>query len=285
MGQVRIQARLPYHLLVPEGEYEAASGGQILFLASRADPAREGAPGVLSTVAHGFFDCEEGIGDEQAEKVAQKQAHRLFGGINHLLRWYRLLARRPEAREVSKAQLSPFIFTRADTRGPWVVPSVEYEQERPPEGPRISIADMGQLLRSRLRCGTDPDLGKLTLLDAEHAETTGRFREAVLLSWSVIDFSFSRKFDSLVDERLSAEWSDARTFLKGIDFGLRYKMTAGLRLLCGRSLFGETDLWSDLSASYRKRNDIIHKNHGADAGDARKAIDVARRVVAFLEGL
>lgn len=94
-----------------------------------------------------------------------------------------------------------------------------------------SRASFGDTVREGLGDGTDPDVATLNLLDAEYALHVGRFREAVLLCWGAIDSTFVRKFKRLVDDRLTDEWGDGREFLKGIDFGLRHKMTTGLRLL------------------------------------------------------
>ncbi len=114
----------------------------------------------------------------------------------------------------------------------------------------------------------------------------GRFREAVLLCWVAIDATFVRKFERLVDDRLPGEWADGREFLKGIDFGLRHKMTTGLRLLTGRSLYAEPDgFWQDLSTSYGLRNRIIHDGQIAHEDDAKLAIKVARKIVRIVASL
>ena len=108
----------------------------------------------------------------------------------------------------------------------------------------------------------------------------GRFREAVLFCWSTIDSVFNRKYKQLVDARLGKEWGEARDFFKGPDFGLRKKMSAGMRFVANRSLFNEPgDLWGSMSNSYKRRNSIIHDGENASEDDAVKAIEVARRVV------
>jgi hypothetical protein len=141
-------------------------------------------------------------------------------------------------------------------------------------------------VRQGLSGKTDPDVATLNLLDAEYALSVGRFREAVLLCWGAIDSTFVRKFKRLVDDRLSDEWPDGRDFLKGIDFGLRHKMTTGLRLLAGRSLYTEPDgFWQDLSASYGLRNKIIHDGQIAHEDDAKLGIRVARKVVEIVASL
>jgi hypothetical protein len=114
----------------------------------------------------------------------------------------------------------------------------------------------------------------------------GRFREAVLFCWSTIDSTFSRKYDDLVDAKLAGEWAEARDFFKGVDFGLKKKMSAALYLVSGRSLFRESgDFWQQLSTSYNKRNGIIHRGESASEDDARRALDVARRVVEIMSAL
>ena len=107
-----------------------------------------------------------------------------------------------------------------------------------------------------------------------------------MLSWGAIDSTFVRKFERLVDQRLGDEWAEGRDFLKGFDFGLRHKMTTGLRLLLGRSLYSEPDgFWHDLSASYRMRNRIIHEGQVAHEDDAQLAIKVGQRLVQIVDSL
>jgi hypothetical protein len=85
---------------------------------------------------------------------------------------------------------------------------------------------------------------------------------------------------AIFDEHLGDDWSEGRDFLKGVDFGLRHKMTTGLRLLTGRSLYKEPGgFWQDLSASYNLRNKIIHEGQVANEDEAKLAIKVARQIV------
>jgi hypothetical protein len=74
-----------------------------------------------------------------------------------------------------------------------------------------------------------------------------------------------------IDSKLTGEWAEARSFFKGLDLGLKNKMSAALYLLTGRSLFRESgDLWRS-SPCYSKRNGIIHRGGGAKRNDARHA--------------
>jgi hypothetical protein len=114
----------------------------------------------------------------------------------------------------------------------------------------------------------------------------GRFREAVLFCWSTIDSVFNRKYDVLVNAGLAGEWADARKEFTSHDFGLRIKMSAGMHLFANRSLFREPGgLWDEMSASYTKRNDIIHRGFNASEDEAQQSLRVARRIVEIMNGI
>jgi hypothetical protein len=174
-----------------------------------------------------------------------------------------------------------------ETGAPWGGDApLEYEAASLPPATKGSRAAFGESVRQGLTGGSDPDVAALNLLDAEYALSVGRFREAVLLCWGAIDSTFVRKFKALVDDRLGSEWAEGREFLKGIDFGLRHKMTTGLRLVAGRSLYAEpSGFWERLSESYKLRNRIIHEGQIAHEDDAKLAIEVARSVVKIVKSL
>ena len=156
------------------------------------------------------------------------------------------------------------------------------------ESIRLTLTDeqLTDQIRTGLTSGRDPDVEILFLLDAERALQQGRFREAVLLSWSTIDSVFSRKYDSLVDAAFVDEWSEAKTFFKGLDLGLKTKMSAGMRFVANRSLFSEPDdFWARMSRSYAKRNHIIHRGDNATEEEARQAIAVARSIVGIMNSI
>ncbi|MEI8375647.1 MAG: hypothetical protein WCJ35_22730 [Planctomycetota bacterium] len=280
MTAIRVTITLPHHLAVPDGEYVASPTGESIHLEVRVDLSPEGQPALIRTSVSSCFDAADGVLGEAAAKIASQQARSLLRHTNRLLRWYRQLASRPAVLEVTRAQLSPFRFMIDGTGTPWSIPVLEYERNQLPMPAFASVGELGSAVRGMFATGNEPDVADLTLLDGEHAMNVGRFREAVLLCWSVIDSSFVRKFSSLVDGSLAGEWVGTRDFLKGFDFGLRHKMTSGLRMVAGRSLFDEPEgFWGTLSASYDKRNAIIHKGQSADEDDARHALDVARRIV------
>lgn len=215
------------------------------------------------------------------ERQRQAEADRLLRRVNRLLRWYRVSSAQSTIIELTRAQASPFRFFVEETGAAWGgAAPLEYEAASLPLLHDVNRAAFGDAVHDGLQAGTDPDVAALNILDAEYALSIGRFREAVLLCWGAIDSTFVRRFKTLVDERLAEEWPEARDFLKSIDFGLRHKMTTGLRLLVGRSLFMEPDgFWQELSTSYALRNRIIHEGQIAHEDDARQAIRVARKIV------
>jgi hypothetical protein len=236
------------------------------------------------TQASGIFDASD---TEPQQRQRGFQADRLLRRVNHLLRWYRVTTAHATIVELTRSQASPFHFTVEGTGATWGGDApLEYESQPPPLPAAGSRAAFGKVVRQGLSGKTDPDVAALNLLDAEYALSVGRFREAVLLCWGAIDSTFVRKFKTLVDERLGNEWSEGPDFLKGIDFGLRHKMTTGLRLLTGRSLHAEPDgFWQDLSLSYGQRNKIIHEGQVAHEDDAKLAIRVAQKVVEVVASL
>jgi hypothetical protein len=291
MTIVRVAIVLPYHLSLPRGEYRGDAGdsiklARVLQLGGEQD---DGPRTQISAV----FGADDNADRDSASSQAAREASRLLRQTNRLLRWYRQLTSIPSILEVTRAQVSPFRFFVIDdglSRGlppkSWVLPVLEFEAEEPTPQQFSNSDQLAASLRQRLSSSAEPDVAQLNLLDARHAKSVGRFRESVLLSWSVIDSSFVSKFEALVEERLSEEWGETRKFLKGQDFGLRHKMTSGLRLIAGRSLFNEpNDFWKKLSESYDKRNRIIHAGAAADEDDAQNAIDVATQVVRIVSTL
>lgn len=280
MPAVRISIHLPYLLLLPPGAYPTPGVGGLVRLAERsavsADGSQEG-----RTEASATFEAPDSDDPEVQERQRRGEADRLLRRVNHLLRWYRVATGQATIVELTRARASPFRFTVEETGSAWGgAAPLEYEATSLPLPETGSRNALGDAVRQGLRGGSDPEVATLNLLDAEYALSVGRFREAVLLCWGAIDSTFVRKFKNLVDERLGEEWAEAREFLKGLDFGLRQKMTTGLRLLAGRSLYAEPDgFWQDLSASYALRNRIIHEGQIAHEDDAKLAIKVAQKIV------
>jgi len=292
MAAVRVTVDLPYDLNLPRGEYPAGEKERVtLAKVVVLSPTHEPRP--IRTRISCIFDAPDEIDRDSAMRLAARKADKVIRHANRLLRWYRQLSSLPGILEVTRAQVSPIKFTVVNSERSqiapvqsWVLPVLEFEAEQPVSAQFATIDDLAAALRENLETANEPDVAHLNLLDAQHAKSVGRFREAVLLSWSVIDSSFVGKFEALVDEKLAKEWGEARDFLKGHDFGLRHRMTSGLRLIAGRSFFDEPNgFWNQLSTSYGKRNAIIHGGFGADEDDAEQAITVARKVLDIIDTL
>lgn len=280
MPLVRVSLTLPYALGLPAGDYatSTAMGGEPLSVGLPL--LDETAP---RTVLFTTFEHPDGLDPDRIERERVSDADRLLRRVNRMLRWYRAVRRRADLTERTRAQASPFHFELAGPGNPtgWTEP-LRYEESGPT--PRtLTVDDLTHQVRVGLASGGDPPVDVLFLLDAARAVEQGRFREAVLFSWSTIDSVFNRGYDALVRRKLGDEWSNAREFFKGFDFGLRNKMSVGMRFIAGRSFFTEPDdLWNQLSASYDKRNKIIHEGANAVEDDARTAVSVARAVVRIM---
>lgn len=274
--KITVSARLPYRLRVI-GRFQSGPAGPTL-LVERISATSPGGTSAASMRASIDIDAAAGLGSEEQLRVQLAQADRLLLLINRLLRWYRATTAAASVYEVTRAQVSPFQFRDASGEA-WGDDLVFEPSLAKQPGVAIQVVER-QRLTDGYATGGEPEVADLAIVDATAALNGGRFREAVLLCWSAIDATFTRRFEQLVDERLPGEWGEARKFLKGLDFGLRHKMTTGMRLLTGTSFFDLPDnFWDRLSESYRARNRIIHEGATASEDEAWRSIYVARDLV------
>jgi hypothetical protein len=282
MPRIRIQFLLPYALDLSDGDYHADHSGYVLILT--LPPV---ANGMAKTLVASDLSLMHPVESDDRDQEMVEQADRLLTRVNRLLRWYRAVSRDPEVKELTRAQASPFEFVTLDADGlptpeAHTLSFQEYEILKVP----VEADEVIRRVRAGLISGFDPRVEELFLLDAHLAMLQGRFREAVLFSWSTIDTVFNRTYDAMIDNKLAGEWKEAVKSRKEFDLGLRTKMTAVLKLLCGKSLRDEpNDYWTNLSNSYKKRNGIIHAGETADEDDARIAIQVASRTVLVMRNL
>lgn len=283
MPDVRVAVNLPYLLLLRSGDYSMLNTGEKLRLREIRIPSTTDGPGELRTEASTVFVPPSRLVDDEAKQNRIKEADRLLRRVNHLLRWYRAASRQAQITELSRAQASPFRFTVEGTPKDWCEP-LEYEAA--PVPPPANLTDVLSTVLDGLSSNSDPPVATLSLLDAEYAIKTGRFRETVLFCWSAIDSTFGRKYETLVDNALAGEWSEARTFFRGhADIPMRHRMSAVMHLVANRSLYREPGLWIELSTSYDHRNNIIHRGDNATENHAELALRVARKVVSIMDSL
>ena len=282
MPQIQVSIRLPHLLRLRANDYVTGPGGD--FLQVRQSPLLEGT--VARTIVLAIFDHPDVPDPNERQHLRTRDAEQLLRRTNRLLRWYRAVSRRTEVIELTRAQASPFQFqivgaaADAGCGGPLI-----YEADSLPPRP-TNIEEWTEAIRNGLSSGDEPRVADLFLIDADQALQDGRFREAVLFSWSTIDAVFNAKYDLLVNAALAGEWGPAREFFTGVDFGLRNKMSTVLHLVANRSLFREPDdLWAAVSASYGKRNAIIHRGENASEDEARAALQVAHRIIVVMDSL
>jgi hypothetical protein len=279
MPELQVGVVLPYYLRLAEGEYQIAQVGEAVQVV--APLLLEGTP--PRTPVRARFIAEESADPEEIQRRRARCGEQLLRRVNHLLRWYRSVSRRADITELTRAQVSPFLFEAvgAPPAAEWTAP-LKYEAAGP-QPAELTLEQTTQAVRDGLASGNDPDVADLFLLDAERALHQGRFRETVLFCWSTIDSVFNRRYEALADVALAGEWGEARDFFTGLDLKLRTKMSAGMHLFANRSLFREPgDLWQRLSASYNKRNAIIHRGENATEDEATQAIGVAHQIVQIM---
>jgi hypothetical protein len=275
--QLRVGVVLPYFLRLSEGDYPTSRGTEVVHVAAPLFQDESTPP---RTPMSADFTVKDSSDPTEIREAKERCVNRVAEGINRLLRWYRAASRRANVLELTRSQLSPFVFEVIGGTAPpeWTLPD-PVEPPHPQPSP-LTTEQLSDAVRTGLATGNEPEVAVLFLLDAQRAMHQGRFREAVLFCWSTIDSVFNRKYDQLAQTALAGEWGDARDFFTGIDFGLRTKMSAGMHLFANRSLFREPDgLWERLSASYRKRNSIIHRGDNATEEDAEQAIAVAEGII------
>jgi hypothetical protein len=279
MPELQVSVVLPYYLRLADGDYQTAQVGEVVQVV--APPLLEGT--LPRTSVRARFIPEDSADPDEIQKRRVRCGDQLLRRINRLLRWYRSVSRQADIIELTRAQVSPFQFTAvgAVPSAEWIAP-LEYEAAGP-QPAALTLEQTSQAVRDGLVSGNDPDVADLFLLDAERALHQGRFRETVLFSWSTIDSVFNRRYNTLVNAALAEEWSEALDFFKGFDFKLRNKMSAGMHLFAKRSLFREPgELWQRLSASYNKRNAIIHRGENATEDEAAQAVAVAQQIVQIM---
>jgi hypothetical protein len=246
MPRVQASVLLPYRLKLEGGLYPTNVPGQELEIhedgprsgrASSIVPILVGSvsgsllpsfrrPRTVLSLTEDLRDTENP--DEQSEWNG-RLAERLLLQANRLLRSYRAITRNATITELSRAEASPFRFEVVPGAGTPIAWRSEliYRASRP-RAPSLPTHKITRRLRDLIASGKEPEVADLFLLDAELAIHEGRFREAVLFCWSTIDATFNRKYDQLVDAKLSGEWAEARSFFTGVDFGLKNKMSAAL---------------------------------------------------------
>jgi hypothetical protein len=143
---------------------------------------------------------------EEPRRLKMKQADRLLDLTNGLLRCYRAITQNATITELSRAMVSPFRFRVVSEGSNLLAWESDLTYEANPRKIRaLRTPTVTKRVRNMLASGNEPEVADLFLLDAELAIHEGRFREAVLFCWSTIDATFNRKYDQLVESKLTGE--------------------------------------------------------------------------------
>jgi hypothetical protein len=265
MEDIRIECNLPFLLGLQDGRYGT--------LRLQRDPK--------GTHVSREFRSKS---NEDLEAKQAKEARTLLVEVNRLIRWYKLMSLDSLVEEVALWRASPFQFSKAADNQPWGNQWLSFSSLASAADPFPGAAQtLSDSVRAEFEHGKEPPVSVLFLFDARRALDEGRFREAVLFSWSTIDSIFNHRFNALADRIWSREPVESRQFIKGEVFGMRNKMSVGLRMLAGRSFFDEpNELWKRLSESYKNRNTVIHAGAIATEDQAQNAIGVAEDVVRIM---
>lgn len=135
-----------------------------------------------------------------------------------------------------------------------------------------------------LRSGEDLPVQELLMLDATASFENNRYTLAVIHSFQALEL-FLEEF---LRQRLTAAGLDAQAVDGRLDAVWRTKerLRDLLREAFGRSLVEERQLWDDFCTVYdQTRNKLIHAARELDAARTRKAIQVCRDVITWLESL
>ena len=131
MPELQVSVVLPYYLRLSEGDYQTAKVGEVVQVATPL--LEEGIP--PRTPIRSRFNPADSADPDEIHKRRAQCAEQLLRRINHLLRRYRAVSRRADVSELTRAQVSPFLF---EAVGPppaaeWTAP-LEYEaaDRRPP---------------------------------------------------------------------------------------------------------------------------------------------------------
>lgn len=290
MPIVRVSFTVPYLLALTKHSYKTGNDNPSKITLQPIDSITWSlAPANIGMVASCTFKPADGLSEDRKEAEKIKRAKILLAEVNRLLRWYRAAHCSPDTTELTLAQASPVRFTIGEMpdETDWA-PQFEREADAPIAQNSEDVAKANEAIASGFASEKqEPLLADLLILDANHAVQSGLFRQAILLSWAAIEGTFHSKFDQLVKEFLpgNIEWKEGSEWLTDSRFGLRHKMTVGMRSVVGMSMYEimGSDKWQEVGQSYKCRNNVVHNGFTATEEDARQAVQVADYVYKALK--
>jgi len=141
-------------------------------------------------------------------------------------------------------------------------------------------------VRRDLETGYEHDRSYLDWLDALDLLRIGYFREAVIIAHTALDAYIVRFLEERLREQTSLPGEEAKILLNSIkERRLKTYFGVYLRLVTDRSLQEDRDLWARLQELNRIRNNAVHLGHRVNRSDAKRHVESARLILAFLKGL
>jgi hypothetical protein len=269
---IEVVFRLPYSLVLPEGEY---------FISPRRHTLQMTHPEVLEYTS---------AGEAVIEALFNQEAKRCIGitlsAVNRLIQWYRFHTQHAQAIELQKEQVSPILLFRVQGEERQ---TYAYEYSQPARRPQQPTSEQLNQLNLDFLQRRGPPTEHLLLLDAQEALKEFRHREAVLLAWSAIEtrlgpFLRAKLLESLPDLNFDRDGAGAN-FERDLHF--LTCVDALLQLLTGFSF--RTDItpefWNQLRTSRNHRNSVVHRGGDADESEARLAVEVAKVFVNQIDRL
>jgi hypothetical protein len=110
MPELQVSVVLPYYLRLAAGDYQTAQVGEVIQLV--APILLEGT--LQRTPVRARFNPDDSADPEEIQKRRARCGEQLLRRINRLLRWYRSVSRQADITELTRAQVSPFLFEAID---------------------------------------------------------------------------------------------------------------------------------------------------------------------------
>lgn len=283
-----MQLLLPHLIAIPEGEYQVYAARYICTI-QLSHPTQivyetEFGQSILlceeqSLVSMDFVTDVDLTEVQNVGNEFSRCTSITLTAANRLIDWYRVQTGRHHITQLVFPQIE---FARLIDLGPprSVLRWYRYEAPQPVDEPLNS--DEVQTLRQNLVNPQPPLLTDRLILDAEEALSQHRYKECILICWSVIESIFDPLIRAKLKEKLldigfdigQAGWNIERDlwFLTRLDVLPRLLANFSFREL-------PDDFWNRLQRSRNVRNRVVHEGGDVEEDDAANILAVTREFV------
>jgi len=290
----QIQFLLPYQIALPDGEYEVYAARRLrkLYLNHPDELVYEEAvrrvtvPSDGKSVVSANFTTDINLTDAQSALNEFKRCSNItLTSVNRLIRWYRVQTDRYYATELELGEVWFILFSVIEPRRQ----GIKFADNRP--RPRLnSILDekTTQFLKGRLVSPEDPELEEVLLLDAKKALNQHRYKECIIICWSLIE----SLFDPFIREKLREKLPDIGFEMGQSGWNIERDLWFLTRIdILPRLLFDFSfkelpdDFWQRLSRSREIRNRIMHSGMSAEEEGAAETFSVTEELMRVVKSL